>query len=61
MMNFPPIKTDYWIKPIPIRSADWTAWFDGWEERYTATGTTRQQAIDDLLAWYADFMSEGDE
>jgi len=46
------IKTDYWIKPIPLRSFDWTAVDD---DTYDGTGPvgcgrTRDDAIDDLLS-----------
>jgi len=45
------IKTDYWLKPIPMRNFDWTAVDD---DRYDGTGPvgcgrTRDEAIEDLL------------
>lgn len=46
------IKTEYWAKPIPIRSHDWSAVDD---DTYDGpgcpigSGATEQQAIDDLL------------
>ena len=50
------IKTSHTYPPIPIRSFDWTAWFDGDEEmgRY-GYGATEQEAIADLLeSWGED-------
>ena len=45
------IKTDYWLKPIPMRNFDWTAVDD---DTYDGTGPvgcgrTRDEAIADLL------------
>ncbi len=35
--------------PIPIRSMDWMAWEDGQEERGSAYGATRDEAVENLL------------
>jgi len=44
------IMSGYWAKPIPMRGFDWVAWFDGTEEDgHPGYGSTRQEAIDDLL------------
>ena len=46
------IKTDYWLKPIPLRCFDWSAvdddTYDG--EGPVGSGRTRDEAIDDLLS-----------
>lgn len=43
------IKTYFNNPPIPIRTFDWMAWFDGEEEEgYHGYGTTEQDAINDL-------------
>lgn len=45
------IKTEFVYPPIPIRFMDWRAWQDGREEYGPyGTGTTEQEAIDDLLS-----------
>lgn len=44
------IKTEYWAKPIPIRSRDWIAYRDGNEESGpVGVGATEQEAIKDLM------------
>lgn len=45
------IVTDHVYPPIPLRTMDWCAYYDGTEEdgRY-GWGRTEQAAIDDLLA-----------
>lgn len=49
--RFGAIKTDYWQKPIPIRTCDWSAWFDGNEELGSGHGLTEEEAVADLLEW----------
>ena len=46
----PKIVTSFIYPPIPIRSNDWVAYYDGDEEsvRY-GYGATEREAIDDLL------------
>jgi hypothetical protein len=51
----PPAKivTDFWMKPIPIRQFDWSAYRDGDEpdddgNMMIGYGATEQDAIDDL-------------
>ena len=46
------IKTNYWAKPIPIRSFDWCAYDDDTYDgpgSPLGSGATEQEAIDDLL------------
>ncbi len=50
------IRTDYWLKPIPMRQFDWTATFDdydGAEDSKSRSeigyGRTEAEAIADLL------------
>lgn len=45
---FVSIKTDHRPKPIPIRSFDWTAWYEGHEEEGCGNGKTQQEAIQQL-------------
>ncbi len=46
----PRIKTDFWMKPIPLRQFDWSAWDDRiGEDSPTGYGATEQEAIDDLM------------
>ncbi len=52
----PKIVTDYWPKPIPIRSHDWSAVLDNYDGGDNdgrggpqGFGATQQEAIDDLL------------
>lgn len=47
----PKIITTHVYPPIPIRSMDWQAHYDGEEDEQMATGTgaTEQEAIDDLI------------
>lgn len=44
------IDTEYDPKPIPLRSMDWMATFDGYigPGDLVGTGATEQEAIDDL-------------
>lgn len=61
-MISPKINTNYWAKPIPVRSFDWSATFDGYdpgepdgEGGYSGGdtigyGATEQDAVDDLLS-----------
>lgn len=49
------IKTNFWMKPIPPREFDWTAWFDGDEPNDDGNmkcgyGRTEGDAIADLLS-----------
>lgn len=43
------IKTSFVHPPIPIRTMDWTAWFDGNEEGLHGEGATEAEAVQDLL------------
>ena len=45
------IKTDFWAKPIPIRSFDWEAWIDETadEGMLIGYGATKAAAIQNLL------------
>jgi hypothetical protein len=44
------IRTDYWPKPIPIRSFDWSATLEGYEPGGPiGTGATLTEAVHDLL------------
>lgn len=43
------IITTHVYPPIPIRSMDWAAHFDGQEESYRGEGPTEATAIADLL------------
>lgn len=48
------ILTSFVYPPIPIRSFDWVAYFDGYDgapdsKDIHGTGATEQEAIDDLL------------
>jgi len=48
------IVLDYWQKPIPMRTADWTAIFDDYDGAPDAHspigyGETKEEAIADLL------------
>ena len=42
------IKTNYVYPPIPIRTMDWVAWYDGDEEGPQAFGSTEAEAIQNL-------------
>ena len=47
----PPIRTEYWPKPIPPRQFDWSAVTDSYEPGCPiGYGLTEQEAIADLLA-----------
>lgn len=48
------IKTEHVYPPIPVRSFDWTAWFDGMDEetRGQGWGNTEAEAIADLKEQY---------
>lgn len=49
------IRTDYWPKPIPVRSCDWTAVSEDYEPGMpVGVGATEQEAIADLLEQQAD-------
>ena len=39
----------YVYPPIPIRSFDWQAYYDGYEEGACGWGSTPKLALDDLL------------
>ena len=41
--------TQYISPPIPMRSMDWIAWFDGTEEKCVGTGETEEAALWSLL------------
>ena len=43
------IKTNFVYPPIPIRTMDWSAWFDGNEEGLHGEGRTEAEAVQDLL------------
>lgn len=48
------IQTNFWMKPIPPRQFDWSAWRDGDEpnddgQMTIGYGATEQDAINDLL------------
>lgn len=47
----PKIITDHVYPPIPIRTMDWLAYYDGEEDEQMAhgTGATEDEAIKDLL------------
>ena len=50
----PSIRTDFWMKPIPLRQFDWSAWYDDDEPNDNGTmavcyGRTQQEAIADLF------------
>lgn len=45
------VKTNHVYPPIPIRTFDWHAWFDGWEEDGpNGYGRTEAEAIAELYA-----------
>lgn len=46
------IKTDYWAKPMPIRSFDWCAFDENTHDvgAPIGYGATEQEALKDLLA-----------
>ncbi len=48
-MNTPRIITHNTCPPIPIRSQDWHAHFDGFEEGPIGSGATETEAVADLL------------
>lgn len=43
------VKTSHVYPPIPIRTMDWSAWFDGREEGCVAHGRTEEDAVNNLL------------
>ena len=45
------IKTDFWLKPIPDRRFDWSAWDDslGEDASKIGHGPTEEAAIKDLM------------
>jgi hypothetical protein len=50
----PKIATEFWMKPIPPRQFDWSAWYDGDEPNDAGCmrigyGRTREEAAHDLL------------
>lgn len=47
----PVIKTEFVYPPIPIRSMDWQAWYDGEEDEQmdVGRGETEEAAIRDLI------------
>lgn len=53
------IKTDFWMKPIPVRRFDWSAWDDGiGEEGPTGYGATEDEAINELMNTTGPSLSE---
>lgn len=48
------IKVSHVYPPIPIRSMDWCAYYDGEEEGAQGWGPTEQAAIADLVENYGD-------
>jgi hypothetical protein len=53
-LKTPPIRerivTHYWLKPIPVRSFDWSAVGDSYEpEDPIGYGATEEEAVNDLL------------
>lgn len=56
------IKTSYDHPPIPIRSADYSAWIDGMEECGPyGHGATEKEAVSDLLKWQPFYDDENEE
>lgn len=54
------IVTSYDPPPIPVRGADWCAWFDGEEEKGEyGRGRTEEEAIENLVLEYGEWP--GDE
>jgi len=51
----PKIATNYDYPPIPIRSMDWSAWYEGEEDEQmdVGTGPTEAAAILDLIENYS--------
>ena len=43
------IRTHHDFPPTPIRSFDWSAWFEGREEWLIGRGSTEGEAVADLL------------
>lgn len=44
------VRTNHWLKPIPLRQFDWEAVMDNYEPGCPiGYGRTEQEAIDDLL------------
>jgi len=43
------IVTEHVYPPIPIRSFDWLAYYDGMEDGLIGTGATEAEAIADLI------------
>lgn len=55
------VRTDHWLKPIPTKNFDWSAWFDDDEpddlgHMTVGYGATEEDAIDELLE-AADFAA----
>jgi hypothetical protein len=48
------IITHYRNPPIPVRSFDWTAYFEGQEDCLVGCGKTELQALFDLYSQYTD-------
>lgn len=57
------IKTEHVYPPIPIRSFDWCAWFDGMDEetRGHGWGKTEAEAIADLKETYGLYCRQCDK
>ena len=54
------IVTEHTYPPIPIRSFDWHAWIDGFEEDgMYGSGRTEEEAIEDLIKGYGDTFCHG--
>ncbi len=43
------VRVQYEPPPIPTANFDWVAWEDGEEERGSAYGRTRDEAVENLL------------
>ena len=53
------IVTSYICPPIPYRTNDWCASFDGYEEdAFFGYGATELEAVNDLLASWPDHVQE---
>lgn len=54
------VKTENTYPPIPIRTHDWHAWVDGYEEDgFYGAGRTEREAIEDLIKGYGDTFCHG--
>jgi len=42
------IVTSFVYPPIPLRTCDWVAYYDGEEEGFRGWGETEQEAVEDL-------------